>query len=399
MKILFLHPNFPGQFKHIAKDAAEQGHEVKFLCQTHYGRRLPGVDRVCMKGALGHEARKSKQLDLNDDSKELSLQYRQGFIHLMSQGWEPDIVVSHTAWGCGVFIKEIWPDCYFIGYLEWWFAAESNFFLYDEKNQDLNLSKNKTQKYWLRNECISMELITSDVIISPTHWQKLQLPKGIRPKCRVIFDGIDTDAIKFNPQSWSIDNPIVTYGTRGMEPMRGFPQFIKSIPAILNIHPKLKIQIAGEDTVSYGGRPPIEGSWKKWAIKYLEDQKCLDRVEWMGYLKGDEYIDWLSASWCHIYLTHPFVTSWSFVEAIFLGCPLVASNVRPVREIILNTNNYALVDHREANSIYLAVKHFIRKPILRNQHASSPAKLEHMTLKTCLEAWRLVLSGDLSTNT
>ena len=86
--------------------------------------------------------------------------------------------------------------------------------MYDEKNQDLNLSKNKTQKYWLRNECISMELITSDVIISPTHWQKLQLPKGIRPKCRVIFDGIDTDAIKFNPQSWSIDNPIVTWNPR-----------------------------------------------------------------------------------------------------------------------------------------------------------------------------------------
>ena len=151
--------------------------------------------------------------------------------------------------------KEHWPKAHVISYSEWWFNPESDVYSYDQNNVYLGLNPQTAEKHWLRNGIISLELLTADIIVSPTEWQKQQLPNLLKRKCKVIFDGIDVE--KFKPLTSTFDTlkgeKILSYGTRGMEPMRGFAQFIESIPSITRNVPEVTVEIAGNDEVNYGG--------------------------------------------------------------------------------------------------------------------------------------------------
>ena len=176
LKFLFLHPNFPAQFKHIGKYLVKSSNEVYFLCQTSYGRKIEGIKLLTLKGKGGHEELNSKKLNLVERTKLLSEQYRLGLINLKDRGWTPDVVISHSGWGCGLYVKEIWPNCTFLTYLEWWFSPTSQFFFHDEKNRELNLNRSSIKKNWDRNRFLALELASSDQIIAPTKWQRNQLP-------------------------------------------------------------------------------------------------------------------------------------------------------------------------------------------------------------------------------
>ena len=179
--------------------------------------------------------------------------------------------------------------------------------------------------------------------------------------------------------------------------MRCFPQFIKSLPDVVKKNPNVIVEIAGEDTISYGGKTPSQGSWKKWAIDYLEKNNISKRVIWKGYLKGEDYINWLSSSWCHVYLTHPFVASWSLVEALHIGTPIVASNIKAVREFTINAERVVLVDHRQQKSltdgINIALKRFNKNSSPKNQGFVD----SKWSARTCAMRWRRVLCPELPT--
>ena len=212
MKILFLHPNFPGQFKHISKYLADASNDVYFLCQTHYGRTIEGVNLLTLKGTASHEELNSKQLNLIERTEFLSEQYRSGLLKLKNQGWRPDIVISHSGWGCGLYVKELWPSCTFIAYLEWWFNPTSEFFSYDENNEELGLNKNSIKKNWDRNRFLALELASSDQIVY-LHPGKGHSSQKYSNHCTVIHDGIDLNHFCVNLQERS-QTPLLTYGTR-----------------------------------------------------------------------------------------------------------------------------------------------------------------------------------------
>ena len=109
MDILFLHPNFPAQFKNLCSAFAEAGHRTRFLCQTHYGRSIKGVERIKLENSAGHEELEKSKLSLFDKTQKLAKQYRQGLTALRAQGLKPDIVISHSGFGCGLYAKEVWP--------------------------------------------------------------------------------------------------------------------------------------------------------------------------------------------------------------------------------------------------------------------------------------------------
>ena len=352
-RVLFLHPNFPGQFRQQAADFAALGHDVRFLCQTHYGRSLPGVKRLCLKGELGHEALEAGSQGQLHRSQLQADQYRRGMQQLDQAGWRPDVVISHSGWGCGLHVKQLWPECHHVAYLEWWFAPDSQLFSHDPSNQELGLTPAAAGKFWSRNQLLALELVAADVVVAPTQWQRQQLPQLLQGHCQVIYDGIDTSRFQPNPAQRS-PTPLITYGTRGMEPMRCFPEFIRELPNVLSRHPQARVQIAGQDEICYGGAKPAQGSWGRWAREQLQAWGLSDRVEWLGYMATATYVQWLQSSWCHIYLTQPFVASWSLMEALACGCPLVASDVPPVHELC-GTGAALLVDHRQPG--------FLEKPV------------------------------------
>ena len=398
-RILFLHPNFPAQFKHLAKAAADSGHDVRFLCQTHYGRTLPGVSRLTLKGRCSHQHLIALGGDLVQRTTALAKQFREGFINLRSSGWLPDIVISHSGWGCGLFVREVWPNCRHIAYLEWWFDPQSDFLNYDPKNDDLRIDRNKGSKLWLRNQALALELVNANEIVAPTNWQSQQLPPILKARCHIIHDGIDLKQFKPSTKKPKKSNQVVTYGTRGMEPMRAFPQFIKSIILLLKENKDIKIEIAGEDEICYGGLPPkSHKTWGEWAKQELSKTHLSQRVKWMGYLKSEQYVTWLQASDCHVHLTHPFVASWSLLEALACQCPMVVSDVAPVRELCEATmSEVTYVDHRDSRALPMAIA-----KTLRRQQAPR-TNFQNLSIKTfsreaSIEQWTHVAGLKLTTN-
>ena len=391
LRILFLHPNFPGQFKFVAQHLAKS-HDVAFLCQTHYGRKLKGVNRLCLKGKAGDEYLKKQKLNSKDRTIEQGKQFMIGMEQLKKNCWEPDIIISQSAFGCGLYAKVVFPRAKLISYLEWWFKEESEFLDYDQENSYLSINKDSIKRLWEKNMTMSMEIICADAVLCPTEWQRSQYPELIRDKLQVLPEGVDTK--HFRPIQSDKSDPYITYGTRGMEPIRGFDKLIYSIPKILKKWPKLRIEIAGEDGIFYGGKCPDKfSSWGKWAQSYLKEHKIDDRVIWKGRLQGKSYIEWLQNSSCHIYLSHPFVISWSLIEAYCCGIPIVSSDIYGAREICKNTAIY--VDHRNFDQIVEGVNASMRSNNLIKKEIRKQRDISRFDYKRHLLAWDALIS-DLS---
>jgi glycosyltransferase involved in cell wall biosynthesis len=343
MRVLFLHPNFPGQFQVPAAHLAERGHEVVSLCQTHYGRSLPGVRRIRLKGDLGNEVLDRRKLAPLERSLAIADQFLRGMRMLAKEGFRPDVVVSHSGWGCGLHTALVWPAARKVAYLEWWFAEDAALLRFAPDDSWLRLSVDKALGLRLRNLPLALELAEAERLVAPTGWQRRQLPSSLRQRCVVLPDGVDLK--RFHPAGKPRQGgPLLTYGTRGMEAMRGFPQFIEELPAVLRRWEGLRVEIAGEDRVSYGGRAP-QGGFRKWAEAKLSPWIEQDRVRFLGRLPPPHYERWLRRSWVHVYLSAPYVLSWSLLEAMASGACLVASDVGPVREF-LDDSSARLVDHR-----------------------------------------------------
>ena len=397
-RILFLHPNFPAQFKHLARAAAACGHDTRFLCQTHYGRSLAGVQRLKLKGNASHEHLMAQGGDQIQRSATLAEQYRRGLVNLNASGWQPDVVISHSGWGCGLHVREVWPGCHHIAYVEWWFDPQSDFFRYDPNNADLKLGPQQATKLWRRNQAFALELVSADAIVAPTQWQARQLPPLLRERCHIIHDGVDLQRFKPDLQQFLTSPSLVTYGTRGMEPMRAFPQFIQGLLPLLKSNPEVRVEIAGEDSINYGGHPPKNfASWGKWAKQQLADAGLNDRVHWQGYLNLDEYVQFLQRSHCHVHLSHPFVASWSLLEALACECPLVVSNVAPVRELCEGTHSaVTYVDHREPSALPIAIGETIKRSSDRQLKPPQPS-LNLYSSNFSLEQWSHVAGLKLTT--
>jgi glycosyltransferase involved in cell wall biosynthesis len=204
----------------------------------------------------------------------------------------------------------------------------------------------------MKNSAILIDLYSCDLGRSPTRWQHQQFPTELRDKIKVAHDGVDTDYFRPSPGTKlvlpAIDldlsgtREIITYATRGMEPYRGFPQFMQAVALIQQRRPHCHIVIAGEDRVCYGRPLPDGKTYKQLMLETLPlDQ---NRLHFTGPLPYRQYLKLLQASSAHIYLTYPFVLSWSMLEAMATGCLVIGSNTDPVTEVIRDRENGLLVD-------------------------------------------------------
>ena len=343
-KILVLHPNFPGQFVDIAHFLGKKGADVLFLCQTHYDRQLPNVKRVTLKNALGSKALEAMKLSGFEKTMALANQYKQGMQELNDKGWSPDLIISHSGFGCGLHSSYIWPKSIKIAYVEWWFNKDCILYKLDKKNKWWN-GPTFDSKMRERNMCLAYELMEAHKLITPTKWQHQQLPTVFRNRCAIISEGVSHAYFKPSEKEKN-SKPLITYGTRGMEAMKGFPEFIEELPKVLELNQELIVEIAGEDRICYGGSPPLEGSYGKWAKKVLRKWINEGRVVFLGSLNYEEYRRWLQRSWIHIHLTRPFVSSWSLLEAMACGCYIISSDSPNSREF-LDDSCALLINHRK----------------------------------------------------
>jgi glycosyltransferase involved in cell wall biosynthesis len=356
MRILFIHQNFPGQFKFLVPALVKAGHEVTGMTLqelgelTHWqGARLVSyaTTRVTTPTIHPWVSDTETKVIRGEACFRAALKMRDG-------GYTPDVIITHPGWGESLFLKEVWPDARMGMYCE---------FFYHQSGADVGFdpefsSKDPGDACRLRmknlNNLMHFEIV--DAGISPTHWQASTFPEPFRSKITVVHDGIDTDAIAPNPAvkltlndklSLTRDDEIITFVNRNLEPYRGYHVFMRALPKLLRQRPRARVLIVGADDVSYGARPPNGEKWKDIFVREVrplisdEDWK---RVHFVGNVPYKVFIPMLQLSTVHVYLTYPFVLSWSLLEAMSAGCCIVASDTKPLHEAIRHDDTGVLVD-------------------------------------------------------
>jgi len=344
LNILFVHQNMPAQFKHLAPALAAQGHRVVFL-----SRRDAPVPRGVKVAVYPEPAPAGEKTHGYVRTFEGAVRYGQqvarALIQLGRQGFVPAVVVGHPGWGEMLFVRDIFPDAAIVTYAEFFYSGVGADIGFDPDDPaDLDT----ICRARARNAHLLLSLEAADLALSPTEWQKSRHPAPFQPRIRTIFDGIDTDVVRpdaaarFALPNGRVLTPadeVVTYVARNLEPYRGYPQFIRSLPAILAARPHAQVVIVGGDEVSYGSAPQGGGSWREAMAAEVPLDEWGDRVHILGKIPYRDYLSLLQVSTVHLYLTIPFVLSWSCVEAMAAGCAIVASDTAPVREFIQDGEN------------------------------------------------------------
>jgi glycosyltransferase involved in cell wall biosynthesis len=360
IRILFIHQNFPGQFARIALDLArDPGYQVLAVGKEGCPK-LAGVRTVTYKL---HRATGSA-------THRYAVPYEAGILHgqaclrllikLKAQGFLPDVVVAHPGWGEAMFVKEAFPTARVIHFCEYYYHTDHADLGFDP---EFPSSLDDRARVRAKNALQLLNLESCDIAISPTQWQKQLHPTAYHNKIHVAHEGIDTDYMcpdaraSFtlpNGRVLRVGDPVVTYVSRNLEPYRGFHAFMRSLPKILEQNPDCEIVIAGGDDVSYGGRPADAANWR---LKMLREVDIdANRVHFLGRIAYSSYRSLLQVSAAHVYLTYPFVLSWSMLEAMACGCLLISSRTAPVCEVITNGKNGMLVDFFDVNEIAETVR-------------------------------------------
>lgn len=351
MIILFIHRGFPGQFKYIAPALASNPNNLVLFMTAEDKIEVPLINKLVYKPNVKSPDECHPYLTEYEECVAHGQSAAEIALAMKQKGIIPDIIYGHS-WGSTLFMKDIFPDVPFLCYFEWFCNAQGAAIGFDGNlpNQEYK------EKIRCNNSQLLMDLCSCDAGISPTYWQRKQFPKEFHDKIKVIHDGVDTDVcipnkdakffIEDKNLTLTANDEVITYATRGMEPFRGFPEFMEAAEKILKKRPNAHIIIGGVDKVWYG-EPLKKGTYKELMLKKLKLEKSnslVDRVHFVGDLTFNDYMKILQISSAHIYSTVPFVLSWSLMEAMAAECCVIASSTEPVLEVMKDNYNGLLFD-------------------------------------------------------
>ena len=369
MRILFVHQNFPGQYIHILQRLARSGHHQLVALginepdrnrplpdQLQYFRyrldrgNTPGIHPLVMET-------ETKMIRAEGCARASEQLHKKGFV--------PDVILAHPGWGEALFLKAVWPDVPMLCYQEFFYneyGFDSNF---DPEFQD-DRSWFSKAKLIAKNAYLHLTLEQATWNLSPTHFQASSFPEHFRRRISVIHDGIDTSRATPDPSPAPFTlpdghvlepgQPLITFVNRRLEPYRGCHTFLRAIPLLQEACPEARIVIVGDTKgVSYGAECP-DGEWRDQFLAEIQGRYDPAKVHYAGTLPYGSFIHLLQMSSCHVYLTYPFVMSWSLLEAMACGCAVVGSDTAPVREVIRDGHNGLLVDFFSPSDLAAAVK-------------------------------------------
>ena len=394
MNLLFVHQTFPGQYPHVLRYLQEAGHTVVFISQ-HRDYEIDGIRILQYRPTPLQPSANQSYLGDFEAGVLNGLAVARLCEGLKHEAFAPDIVVGHTGWGELLFVKDVWPKVPLLGYFEFFYRSSGSDLDFDP---EFPATAEDALRVRVRNATNMLSLDACDWGHTPTQWQRDQYPAEYHSRLTVVHEGVDTERARPDPSarlwlsgglSLSRSDQVVTYSARRLEPYRGFHILMRTLPKVLEQCPQARVVIVGRDGVSYG-RPPADGkNWREHMLAELAGRLDLNRVHFIGWLPYEQYLAVLRVSSVHVYMTYPFVLSWGLIEAMAVGCRIVASRTAPVEEVIDGETNGYLVDFFDIDGLAGRICAALRDPAAgpEMREAARRTAVERFELKTvCLPA-------------
>lgn len=320
---------------------------------------------------------------------------------LDNEGWRPDRVLGHSGWGETLGLHALWPDVPQILWPEIWVRPEHGGYGSDPQKPSPALVHHLEQLG--RNAITRAALAHARAWVLPTRHQANSFPSELQDhRLHVIHEGIDTNvacpnpAVSFQVRGIPIDRntPTLTLINRNLERLRGFDVFMRALPAVLAAQPQLRVLIVGGDEAGYGGgHHPTPLRYRM--LEELEGQLDLERVHFLGRIPYNQLLAVMQASWVHVYLSYPYVLSWSLLEAMACGCAIVGSRGMPVEEVITHGVDGLLISHDQPDELADRILRLLAKPEMRQRlgTAARSKALQYNQRHTLLELAQLIEAG------
>ena len=413
MKLLFVHQGFPGQYIHVLRALdTQRSHQIIGLGIEESAEELPQSVQYFRYGIS-----RSNQPGLHPWVTDIETKTIRGesCAHAASQlkekGFTPDLICGHPGWGELLFLKDVWPEVPLLTYDEFFYNPRGFDYDFDPELQG--------EPEW--QQCAGIRMKTANHLlnlqastwaITPTEFQRSSYPPAFRDRISVIHDGIDTEKAcpAKQPRNLTLadgtvlqpEEKIVTFVNRSLEPYRGCHSMIRAIPHLQRLVPDAKLVMVGNTSgISYGAVCP-EGEWKDVFLEEIEGDYDPSRVHFTGVVPYEEFIPLLQLSQAHVYLTYPFVLSWSLLEAMSCGCAVVGSDSAPVREVIEHRHNGLLVNFFRPDELAESIAELLENRSLAEELGIAARRtiVNRFQLKSCVEQqlalMHLVASGALS---
>lgn len=326
MKFLFVHQNFPGQYRHVARLLADDlANEVVAIGDTTNLKARPPIHPRIR--CIGYAPHGGSTTQTHHYLRDMERHVRRGqnvariALSLRDKGFRPDVIVAHPGWGESLFLRDVFPGVRLLNYCEYYYHGSGGDVGFDP---EVPPTLDDQCKVRVKNATQLLSLEACDGAWSPTEWQRSRYPATYQQKLRVMHEGIDTRVVLPNPlatvsvngREFRAGEPVVTYVARNLEPYRGFHVFMRMLPELQAKNPQAQVIIVGGDGVSYGRRLPEGTTHRSLLVGELGAKVDWGRVHFAGQLPYADYLRVLQVSAAHVYLTYPFVLSWSMLEAM-----------------------------------------------------------------------------------
>ena len=296
MKYLFIHQNFPAQYRHVVQYLASQpGNDIRFITQPNENA-MSGVKKITYpKDERGPVNCHAYTLEI-DRAIYTGATVADVCRKLREEGFTPDLVVGHSGWGETLFIKDVYPEVPLLANFEFYYHAQGVDVGFDPEFVSIF---NEPARLRARNATNLMAFAGADWGHTATQWQHSLYPPEMRPRISVLHEGIDTERIRPKPKaSFALpdsgrvltrSDEVVTYVARNLEPYRGFHVFMRALPELLRRRKNAQVVILGGDDVSYGAPAPPQSTFRKMMLKELKGKLDLKRVHFLGLIDHAAY--------------------------------------------------------------------------------------------------------------
>jgi len=389
MNYLFIHQNFPGQYRHVVRHlAAQPGNQIYFITQPNENS-MSGVYKVTYpKDARGPVNCHAYAVEI-DRAIHTGATVADVCRRLREQGFRPDLIVGHSGWGETLFVKDVFPEVPLLANFEFYYHAQGVDVGFDPEFASIF---NDPSRLRARNAINLLAFQAADWGHSATAWQRGLYPPEMQSRISVLHEGVDTELARPRPdarfklpasgQVLTRRDEVITYVARNLEPYRGFHVFMRALPQLLRRRKRAQVVIVGGDGVSYGTPPPPRSTFRETMLQELGAKLDLSRVHFVGMLEYRDYLSLLQVSSVHVYLTYPFVLSWSFIEAMACGCLIVGSATPPVLEVLRDGSNGLTVD-------FFAHKHLASRIEFALDHPGEMQRLRSAAVSTAVTQFDL----------